>query len=135
MSSVVTTHSRRPIGVTLIAIVQLVNALTLGIELAVLEEDPATPYTVAGDPGLGAVAFIVLGLASSFGLWTLRRWAWVTTMLWAGFVLLASLLAYFRDEPVSYFTMAVTLLQVFYLNLTEVQRAFETSPDREASVG
>jgi hypothetical protein len=47
------------------------------------------------------------------------------TMLWAGFALLVGLLAVYRGQPVSYFTMAVSVIQVLYLNLTEVQGAFE----------
>jgi hypothetical protein len=116
---------KRPAGVTLIAAVQAVNAVTLGLQLIVADRDPSTPYNIPGDPGVVATAFVVLGLVTAAGLWFLQRWAWVTTMIWAGFALLVGLLALYRDQPVSYFTMAVTVIQVFYLNLTEVQEAFD----------
>jgi hypothetical protein len=71
---------------------------------------------------------VVLGFVTAAGLWQLQRWAWVTTMLWAGFALLVGLISLYRGQPVTYFTMAVSVLQVFYLNLTEVQEAFEKPP-------
>ena len=126
---------RRPIGVAFIAMVQAVNALSLGVQWLVLPDDPSTPFEVGNDPGIGAAFFIALGLATASGLWTLKRWAWVATMLWAGMAMLASLVSYTAGEPVSYLTMAVTLLQVFYLNLTEVQKAFEKDVRPEHSVG
>jgi hypothetical protein len=126
---------RRPIGVTLTAIVQAVNAVTLGVEFAVIKDDPSTPYRLPGEPGVAAVFFVVLGLTSAAGLWTLQRWAWVATMLWAGLALLTSLINYYNGASVSYFSMAITLLQVFYLNLTEVQKAFEKTPRAEQGVG
>ena len=126
---------KRPIGVTLIAAVQAVNALTLAMEFAVLTEDPTTPYRLPGEPGFAPLLFIALGLATSVGLWTLQRWAWVATMLWAGLAMLVSLHAYFNGNTVSYPNMAVTLLQVFYLNLREVQSAFERNRAPEVSVG
>jgi hypothetical protein len=118
-------RTRRPPGVTLIAAVQAFNALTLGLQLITADRDPSTPYNIPGDPGAVAAAFIVLGLVTAGGLWSLQRWAWVMTMLWAGFALLVGLLAVYRGQPVSYFTMAVSVIQVLYLNLTEVQEAFE----------
>lgn len=116
---------KRPAGVTLIAVLQAFNALTLALQLIAASEDPSTPYNVPGDPGIVSGAFIALGLVTAAGLWRLQRWAWVMTMLWAGFALAVSLIALYRGQPVTYFTMAISILQVFYLNLTEVQEAFE----------
>jgi hypothetical protein len=130
-----TARPKRPAGVTLIAVVQALNALSLGVQWLVLPDDPSTPFDVGNDPGVSASLFIALGLTTAIGLWTLKRWAWVATMLWAGLAMFASLVSYFNDEPVSYLTMAVTLLQVFYLNLTEVQRAFAHRRPAEASLG
>jgi hypothetical protein len=119
--------------VTLIAAVQAFNALTLGLQLITADRDPSTPYNIPGDPGVVAAGFIVLGLVTAAGLWSLQRWAWVMTMLWAGFALLVGLLAVYRGQPVSYFTMTVSVIQVLYLNLTEVQEAFEN--DEESGHG
>jgi hypothetical protein len=117
-------RSRRPFGVTLIAIVQAVNALTLAFHLAVADRDPDLPVEVSGDPGFLTGFFIVFGLAIAVGLWRLQRWAWVTTMLWAGAAMATGLWSYWENEPVSYPVLALTLVQVFYLNLSEVQDAF-----------
>lgn len=116
---------KRPVGVTLIAALQAFNATTLALQLVAASRDPSTPYNVPGDPGIVSGIFIALGLVTAAGLWQLQRWAWVMTMLWAGFALAVSLIALYRGQPVTYFTMALSILQVFYLNLTEVQEAFE----------
>jgi hypothetical protein len=115
---------RTPLGVMLVAGVQALNAATLAVHLAVAESDPNMPIEVPGDPGVLASFFVGLGIVTAFGLWCLQRWAWVATMLWAGLTMAAGLWAYALDEPVSYPVMALTLLQVFYLNLSEVQEAF-----------
>jgi hypothetical protein len=126
---------KRPFGVTLIAGIQAVNALALGIQFALSTEDPSTLYKVPGDPGFAAVLFVMLGLTTAVGLWLLKRWAWVTTMLWAGFAMFSSVVAYVRGDPTSYLTMALALVQVFYLNLTDVQKVFEKNDRPEAALG
>ena len=44
-------------------------------------------------------------------------------MIWVGVVMGLSLLAYFRGNP-SYVVMLLSVLQVFYLNQSDVQRVF-----------
>jgi hypothetical protein len=116
------TKPLRPFGVTLIALVQAVNAITLGLHLLLTRVDPN--LIVREDPGFFGTIMVLLGLIVAVGLWRLERWAWVATMLWAGVSLASGLIAHFDGRPTSHSVMALSLLQVFYLNLSDVQRAF-----------
>jgi len=118
-------HGRRPHGVTLIALVQAVNAVTLGFFLGLAEFVDEIEVKLPEYYSPIGAAFLIVGLVTALGLFFLQRWAWVATMLWAGLVLLLGLYARVTGETVSYFTLVVTIIQVFYLNLTEVQEAFE----------
>ena len=112
---------RRPLGVTLVAIVQALNALATGAEVlagrrGVPSEDTAV-LVVAGS------AIAIGGLIVALGLWELQRWAWTATMIWVGAVMAIALSAYFEGSP-SYVVMVLSVLQVFYLNQSDVQRVF-----------
>lgn len=62
------------------------------------------------------------------GLWLMRRWAWVATMIWTGVSLAIGLITYYQGTP-NYFSMIFNVLIVLYLNQREVQLAFETRAD------
>jgi hypothetical protein len=66
---------------------------------------------------------LLAGLVIAAGLLLLKRWAWVATILWAGTVIAFQLIAYAGREDVSYPMLAMSVAQVFYLTLPEVQRA------------
>ncbi len=115
-------NPERPAGVALIAAVQAVNAMVTAGEVLVRQR--AIP-TGDREPEQIAVllAIAAWGLLVAIGLWRLQRWAWTATMIWVGLVMALALLSYFHGHP-SYSVMAVSVLQVFYLNQSEVQRAF-----------
>jgi hypothetical protein len=120
----------RPFGVTAIAILQALNAAAVLLEISVTRSDrfgwEGSDIPLMGTGNLlGAV-----GLVNAFGLWRLDRWAWVTTMLWVGSVLVVSLLAYWDGRP-SYSVMTLSVLQVLYLNQSRVQAAFEGRSGRK----
>jgi hypothetical protein len=118
--------ARRPFGVTLIAVLQAVNAITLGLYLLLRRVDPN--LIVREDPGYVGTILVFLGLIVAVGLWRLDRWAWVATMLWAGASLASALIAHIQGHPTSHLVMALSVLQVFYFNLSDVQRAFHREP-------
>ncbi len=116
-------RAKRPFGVTLIALLQLFNAVTLAATIAL---DRSVLPDDAEDVVLQAVLAageLVAGIVIFGGLWTMRRWAWTATMVWVGAVMAWGLHSYFEGDP-SYQTMALSLAQVFYLNQRDVQRAF-----------
>ena len=122
--------SRRPRGVILIALVQAFNALSLGGLIVAVEADAGGTNLSFNTDAVGLM-WAAVGLATAGGLWQLQRWAWVMTMLWAGLSLATGLWTYLNHETTSYFTLAVSIVQVFYLNLTEVQEAFEPEWKRD----
>lgn len=114
-------RNERPIGVTLVAAVQGLNALATGMEVIAGERAvPADETPVLVVVGL---AIAIWGLLVALGLWRLQRWAWTATMLWVGIVMALALLSYVRGNP-SYVVMALSVVQVFYLNQSEIQRVF-----------
>jgi hypothetical protein len=116
-------NRRRPFGVTVIAIVYLTNAVASVVRT---DFSNATVDYVMNDAGyldLLQVLIASIGLLLGIGLWTLQRWAWVATMLWAGVTMVTALLAYFRGDP-QFVSMALSVVVVFYLNSREVQGVF-----------
>jgi hypothetical protein len=126
--------AERPFGVYVIALLQVLSAIShaSGV-LAGLE---ASVFGNLDDSSAGAYAMLLSigGLVVAFGLLRLRRWAWAATMLWVGLIMAEQLTFYFKGEDANYVVMVVSIVQVFYLNLSEVQGAFarrqtvETTP-------
>ncbi|MFN8558572.1 MAG: hypothetical protein U0531_14930 [Dehalococcoidia bacterium] len=119
----VTRPRRRPPGVSVIAGVQAVHvtavALSWHIPLGAwfgLEAQRDIDI-------VGRAVAIAAGLAIAVGLWRLQRWAWVAAMLWVGANMAAALYAFFVDRP-PYLVMALSIAVVWYLNQSDVQRAF-----------
>jgi hypothetical protein len=107
--------------VTLIAAVQAINAVVTGLEVlagrrAVPADSSVTLATLGAAIALG-------GLLVAVGLWRLHSWAWTATMIWVGVVMGLALLAYLQGHA-SYIVMALSVVQVFYLNQSDVQRVF-----------
>ena len=65
------------------------------------------------------------------GLWFLKRWAWVATMILVGIGLAFGIWGYFQGVP-TYINLLINTLAVFYLNQRDVQRAFERRDRVEA---
>jgi uncharacterized membrane protein (DUF2068 family) len=79
------------------------------------------------------VVGLVLAALTSFlvvGLWFLKRWAWVATMILVGIGLAFGIWGYFQGAP-TYINLLINTLAVFYLNQRDVQRAFERGPSVE----
>jgi hypothetical protein len=129
-------HSaRRPFGLYVIAGLQALNALSHGFGVLTGLEDAI----VEGIPGIdsqliGAVVAVV-GLVVAAGLLLLARWAWVAAMLWVGLIMVVEIVLYWRGEDANYVVMAISVLQVFYLNQSDVQAAFTKRRLRELELG
>ena len=121
--SVAGSSRRRPFGVTVTALVQGLNAIAIGADLAADGPVAVSLESSAAPLALLRIGLVILGIGMVIGLLRMDRWAWVLTMLWVGFVMTLALLAYLDGEPV-YVVMALCVVQVLYLNQSEVQRAF-----------
>jgi hypothetical protein len=135
----------RPFGVTVIALLLLVNglfALAQGssrlVELYqeragltgpdVLEDlSDATEDWTARD--WLTVPFTISGIVLAWGMLTLHPRAWLATMALQAIFLASHLYDYFNGEPRT-IDLVITLATVFYLNLSDVQLAFRgTTPN------
>ncbi|HEX9921759.1 MAG TPA: hypothetical protein VGD99_03775 [Anaerolineae bacterium] len=135
---------KRPFGVTVIVVLQLVPILMLTMNPAMalfarMINTPSTqlfslarqwlanPYLILAVQG----GLIFLQLAIGVGLWRLRRWAWFLLMIQVGVGMATNLWLYFNGNR-PYLGMLINVVTVLYLNLHEVQQAFghrQESPD------
>ncbi len=77
------------------------------------------------------IAIIFIETAIIIGLWRTARWAWVLIMVQVGLGMASDLWGYFHGYP-SYTSMLINVIIVFYLNQSEVQRAFSGKSRRGA---
>ncbi len=116
---------RRPLGVIILVVIQVVYGLFAILDLTV----PSADVDVLFVPGSLAPSVPIFSLLLAFGLWRLYRWAWTVMMLWTGLGLTVDLVDYLRGDP-SYLLMVESVIIVFYLNQREVQQAFGQRPGR-----
>jgi hypothetical protein len=128
---------RRPFGLYMVIALILANALALALEAILVyfrlpgatSADLQDLFAVRAVDSLArallvvTVAVLAALIAVAFGLWRLRRWAWVATMIIIGIGLATDILGYFHGNP-HYAGMLVHVLIVFYLNDREVQSLF-----------
>jgi hypothetical protein len=118
---------RRPFGVTLITLLWLVYA-TLAV-LFLLDRPHVEVSGIARIfAGVGLLAathaaLAALALVSAVGLWLLRPWGWVASMLLAGVNLGVEIVSYFLGAP-AFSYLAVAVVIAFYLNLGDVRGRF-----------
>ncbi|MEM7124890.1 MAG: hypothetical protein AAF702_01100 [Chloroflexota bacterium] len=121
-------ETRRPFGVTAIVLLQILSCIVLIVVIYLnwdrdvhrLYERLTRPADLPLLIGYGSTIF---GAIVAPGLWRLRRWAWVLTMIQLGLRMGTGIFAYIIGEA-QYFQMFVNVITVFYLNQRDVQRAF-----------
>ncbi len=122
---------RRPFGVYVIIVLLLLNLLTNTFD--VLRVRLGLPPLIL--PNLGNEAYItvlnslIVAVVATvcMGLFLLKRWAWITAMILIGFSLVYNIVHYLNGgQP--FVSMLLNVLSVFYLNLRNVQMAFENRP-------
>jgi hypothetical protein len=134
MTTETPTKRRRPFGLYAVIVLLVAQNLVIVVQpdnvrigLARLlpeDVDDSTALRMLS-AGLAVVFLIVIA-----GLWRLKRWAWVATMIFVGAGLAIGIIQYFRDLPL-YWTMITNVFIVFYLNQRDVQDAFERRRPRE----
>ena len=119
---------KRPFGVTAIVILQAASILALAVDIYRMQADqsifflPGVEYSGLAIPI--SLAIILFELVIAFGLWRLKRSAWVLIMIQQGIGMSVYLWFYANGEPL-YLSMLFSVIIVFYLNQREVQQAFE----------
>ena len=116
----------RPFGLYIIIWLQVALAVFLALALldvqivssylSILIQNPIF-YSWFGWVLIGCLAMAALGL------FFLKRWGWILTMILTGLGLSYTIWSYFHGSP-SYIAMIMDLVIVFYLNQREVQMPF-----------
>ena len=129
---------KRPFGISVIVLLTCVSIAVTLVRLSIYPSPLNVPFLaeiglyVAFTPfSIVNALLIPFQLILVFGLWYLKRWAWVLYMLQLGISMVAGLHAHFSDEiEADYLVMAVNVVVVFYLNLRDVQLAFGYKPQQ-----
>jgi len=122
---------KRPFGVTAIVVLQAVSILALAVDIYRMQPVRSIFFLTGVEYSRfflpAGLAIILLELVIAFGLWHLKRSAWVLIMIQQGIGLSVYLWFYANGEPL-YLSMLLSVIIVFYLNQREVQQAFERKP-------
>src|SRR5215213_1202502 len=114
---------RRPLGVVILVVLELITAALILTALLFGGQVELPRVSTESDPEFAAIV-AAIDLVLAFGLWRLQRWAWTGVMIWRGLVFLSlDLIAYAQGES-PYVELLFSIVIVFYLNQSEVQRAF-----------
>lgn len=124
-------NGRRPFGITVIIILLIFNAVVTGMILVLsfgIETGTIALWLLSiTDPlvlRLALAAILLIEMAMVIGLWRLDHWAWFILMLQVGISMAADLWSYYFYHESSTFSMLINIAIVFYLNQSEVQKAF-----------
>jgi uncharacterized membrane protein (DUF2068 family) len=117
---------RRPFGVTVVVIIQLIEALAV---LSVFGLPFIENVDLLGRPvhlsnhAIVSLSTEIVSIIIAIGLWRMHRWAWVLIMMQLGIIMAFDLVAYFSGDP-NFLSMLRNIVIVFYLNQTDVRAAF-----------
>jgi hypothetical protein len=139
---------RRPVPVTILAAIQLVTALLLGLSAVGLALVPATAPAILGDAVLtgdaagleAATLAIILGimgaleLVAAIALLRLHRLGWTLAMLLAGVSLASAIATWLISGEVLTMSMLLGVATVLYLNQRPVRAAFDLVGGRGADL-
>jgi hypothetical protein len=120
---------RRPAGIWIIVVVELVNAV-----LTLVDRLTGLDVVNSGAQRLGidsealrwvAVAWAVLVVVAALSLWLLHRRGWVLMMVLVGGALAANLVVWWLDaEATNWVRLTLNIVVAFYLNSAQVRDLF-----------
>lgn len=113
--------AERPLGVTILAILQLLGALALlavtGLALTLILVLPLLAMLLALIP----LILGIVGLILFYGLWNLKSWAWIWTIL----INLLTIITSLGDIMGNIVSIAISLLIVIYMFSPGVKEHFK----------
>ena len=139
---------RRPVPVTILAAIQLITALLLGVTAVGLAVDLTSASAILGGAvgtgeaaGLEAATLAVivgimaaLELVAAVALLRLSRLGWTLTMLLTGVSLATQILTFWSTGEVLTLSMLLSVATVLYLNQRPVRVAFGLADVRGADL-
>ena len=111
----------RPLGVTILAILQLLSALVyllIGIPLLLLALATGVLWVI-----ILALPFVIVGIIGFLlfrGLWGLKSWAW----MWTVIINIIGIVLYFADISGTIFGVLISVIIVVYLFAPGVKSHF-----------
>ncbi len=135
----------RPTGVSVLAILYWISAFFLAIAgiiiaagagMAAVFTSSAWMPMMAGLGAAGAVIFLICAALVAFigyGLWTMREWARIVTIVLAALSLLGQLAGFFMMGPLMLFffyrllRIVIAALIIWYLMQSQIRAAFVRS--------
>jgi hypothetical protein len=136
---------KRPVGVTVIAVWNIILAVLLGLGgLIGAVEMAGEDHAAAAVAGVFIVGLAVLAIIVAVGLLHLRNWARITATVLYGINALAGFIELLLGNPFGLVGLVVALTILIYLNRAQVREAFTShlqteitsfSPSVEASKG
>ena len=122
------TERKRPFGVIIITILQVVSVIAQATLVIVLQTGYTSPVLesfASSQPLIGfEIPGIIFQVVITVGFWWLKRWAWFLFMIQLGISMAFDLGLYAYGNP-DYLGMLRDVIMVFYLNQREVQQVFE----------
>lgn len=139
----------RPLGVTLLAVLHILQAVVFflgGIVLVVLGAFIGRglfglPRFLNGVVSLIGVVVVVIGLVSlvlAWGLWTGKGWAWILSLVVAALGLIISLISLARGRVGAIVVLALDAIIIYYLFRPNVRAFFgeqKTPPESIPATG
>ncbi len=128
---------RRPFGVYALIVLwglQIISLLLFASFPSALRLGSGIPVEFQGTITIDALLSFVFGASAlvlaitAVGLWLLKRWAWVATMVLVGIGLFTGIWQVLLGRPLE-ITLLFNVIVVFYLNSREVQNAFFAAHD------
>jgi hypothetical protein len=129
---------KRPFGIYVIVVLLLLNSIPSIVAAMGIGQPLDAPFaSFIPDPLAlrivnGALAPMIWIVA--VGLWFLRRWAWILTMISIGPSLAIGIVEYFQGTP-SFDAMVLNVIVVFYLNQHDLQDLFVRRTRQELQSG
>jgi len=123
--------TKRPAGITIIAILALVNGIVYFIQglriLGFVAFGPGQAFTSTSMTGWSALALGALWIAAGTGFLTLRVWAWFFGVLVVGLSLIEAFFGNINGWQLGdmFFAMILPLVVLFYLNSDRVKASFD----------
>ena len=111
--------SERPLGVTILAILQILGGLLM-LAAGALATITGLLFILFAIVGVAMMILGFLGVIVGFGLWGLKSWAW----MWAMIVNILNIIIGLFNLQDNLVSIVIALIIIIYLNQPDIKRRF-----------